>query len=140
MAEVVLRDTGPLVALMDRPEAYHAWATEAFARLSLPWPTCQAVITETCFLLRDQPGPLAKFRRQVQAGHFVDALDFARLAPRGMELMDRYANVPLSFADACLVALAEATPGACIFTLDRDFLSYRQPEDQPLKVLAPFAQ
>jgi predicted nucleic acid-binding protein len=69
----------------------------------------------------------------------VDALDFGRLAPRVMELMERYANVPMSFADACLVALAESTPAARLFTLDRDFLIYQQREDQPLALLAPFA-
>lgn len=139
MAEVVLLDTGPLVALMDPREAHHTWARAAFARLRLPLTTCQAVLTETCFLLSDQPMPLAAFRRHVQAGHFVDALDFARLAPRMMELMERYANVPMSFADACLVALAEATPEARIFTLDRDFLIYRRHDDKPLALLAPFA-
>jgi len=84
--------------------------------------------------------PLAAFCRHVQVGHFVDALDFDRLAPRVMELMERYANVPMSFADACLVALAESTPDARVFTLDRDFLIYRQHDDKPLTLLAPFAQ
>ena len=70
----------------------------------------------------------------------MDALNFARLAPRVMALMERYANVPMSFADACLVALAESMPGARLFTLDRDFLIYRQHDDEPLALLAPFAQ
>jgi predicted nucleic acid-binding protein len=140
MAEVVLLDAGPLVALMDHRELHHAWAKAAFGRLRLPLPTCQAVITETCFLLSDQPMPLAAFRRHAQAGHFVDTLDFVRLVPRVMELMERYANVPMSFADACLVALAESTPDARVFTLDRDFLIYRQHDDKPLTLLAPFAQ
>jgi hypothetical protein len=51
MAEVVLLDAGPLVALMERREMHHAWAKAAFARLRLPLPTCQVVITEMCFLL-----------------------------------------------------------------------------------------
>ncbi len=75
-----------------------------------------------------------------QGGVRPTALDFALLAPRVMELMERYANVPMSFADACLVALAESTPGARLFTLDRDFLIYRQNNDQPLTLLAPFVQ
>ena len=63
----------------------------------------------------------------------------AQLWNRALALMERYANVPMSFADACLVALAEATPGARLFTLDRDFLIYRQRDDKPLELLAPFA-
>ena len=46
----------------------------------------------------------------------------------------------MSFADACLVALAESTPGARLFTLDRDFLICPQHDDRPLTLLAPFAQ
>jgi len=46
--------------------------------------------------------------------------------------MERYANVPMSFADACLVALAESTLGAGFFPLDRDLLMYRRHDDQPL--------
>ena len=135
----MLLDAGPLVALMDPREMHHAWAKAAFGRLRLPLPTCQAVITETCFLLSDQPMPLAAFRRHVRAGHFVDTLDFVRFVPRVMELMERYANVPMSFADACLVALAESTSDARVFTLDRDFLIYRRHDDKPLTLLAPFA-
>lgn len=140
MAEIVLLDTGPLVGLMDVREASHAWAVSAFQRVRQPLWTCQAVMTETCFLLRNQPGALARLRHKVQAGNFRDGFDFTTMTPRAMALMERYANVPMSFADACLVALAESQPGARIFTLDRDFIIYRRDGNQPLTLLAPFAE
>ena len=65
--------------------------------MRLPLPTCQAVLTETFFLLRRDPGPLPKFRRHLQAWHFLDALDFPRLGAGIMALMERYAKVPMSF-------------------------------------------
>lgn len=35
--------------------------------------------------------------------------------------MDRYASVPMSFADACLVRMSALLPNATIFTTDSDF-------------------
>ncbi|MBE0544780.1 MAG: PIN domain-containing protein [Verrucomicrobia bacterium] len=140
MAEIVLLDTGPLVGLMDAREASHAWAVSAFQRVRPPLWTCQAVLTETCFLLRNQPSALARLRHKVQDGHFVDGFDFRTMTPRAMALMERYANVPMSFADACLVTLAENQPEARLFTLDRDFLVYCRHGNQPLTLLAPFLE
>jgi len=140
VAAVTLLDTGPLVALMDKREEHHEWARAAFASLRLPMPTCQAVITETCFILRSEPEPLAMFRHHVALGNFLDGFDFAASAPRAMALMERYANVPMSFADACLVAMAEQHESARVFTLDRDFLVYRRTNGQPVALLAPFVE
>lgn len=56
------------------------------------------------------------------------------------ELMRRYANVPMSFADACLVAIAEQHTDARIFTLDGDFHIYRAGNGGPLRLIAPFVE
>ncbi len=139
MPEVVLLDTGPLVALLDDDEEHHDWAKGGMRRVTPPVLTCEAVLTEACFLLRSLPRARLQLRLWIQSG-FVRhvALDEAHVV-RAFVLMERYANVPMSFADACLVGLAESTPSARLFTLDRDFLIYRQHEDKPLVLLAPFA-
>ncbi len=139
MPEVALLDTGPLVAVLDGDEEYHDWATHGMRGVTPPLLTCEAVLTEACFLLHNLPRARLQMRLWVQSG-FVRhiALDEARVL-RAFALMERYANVPMSFADACLVALAESIPGARLFTLDRDFLIYRQQNDLPLTLLAPFA-
>ena len=139
MAEVILLDAGPLVALMDHREEHHAWAKSAFAPLHLPLMTCQGALTEAFHLLRDQPSALAKLTRHVQVGHFVDALDFNAQASRIAALMERYANVPMSFTDACLVAMSEAPSPSRILTLDSDFQIYRRQDGGPLALIAPFA-
>ena len=53
-------------------------------------------------------------------------------------LMETYRNVPMSFADACLVCMVEQNPGASIFTLDRDFAIYRQQRRRMIPLIAPF--
>lgn len=139
MPEVVLLDTGPLVALLDDDEEFHAWAMDGTRRVTPPLRICEAVLTEACFILKSLPRARLQMRLWIQSGYIrCVALDAAQVQ-RALALMEVYANVPMSFADGCLVALAESTSGARLFTLDRDFLIYRQRDDQPLPLLAPFA-
>jgi predicted nucleic acid-binding protein len=53
---VVLLDTGPLVAALSRNDHAHAWAKSQFAALPAPFLTCEPVISEACFLLRQLRG------------------------------------------------------------------------------------
>jgi predicted nucleic acid-binding protein len=133
-------DTGPLVAVLDDTDQWHAWAAPRLRELIEPLWTCGAVLSETSFLLGPHPPAIARLRDLVRDGVIRPVAEDVSLWNRALALMERYANVPMSFADACLVALAESTPGARLFTLDRDFLIYRQYDDKPLALLAPFAQ
>ena len=136
---MTLLDTGPLVALLDRSDAQHAWATGTMRRLTPPLVTCEAVISEACFLLQGVFPARRQLRLWAESGFLLHQPADRPTLLRALALMKRYANVPMSFADACLVALVESTPGARLFTLDRDFLIYRQHDDKPLALLAPFA-
>jgi predicted nucleic acid-binding protein len=107
--------------------------------LNEPLWTCGAVLSETSFLVGGHPPAVARLRGLVLDGVIRPLAEDAQLWNRALALMERYSNVPMSFADACLVALAESTPGARLFTLDRDFLIHRQHDDKPLTLLAPFA-
>jgi predicted nucleic acid-binding protein len=48
----VLLDTGPWVALLSRNDTHHKWAVEQFRLLTPPLLSCEAVVAETCFLLK----------------------------------------------------------------------------------------
>ncbi len=52
MRQNVILDTGPLVAFVNRRETAHQWAIEQWNTIELPFLTCEAVITEACFLLK----------------------------------------------------------------------------------------
>jgi hypothetical protein len=52
-------------------------------------------------------------------------------------LMRRYANVPMSLADACLVRMSELEPNCTIFTLDHDFQIYRRNRSRMISLLIP---
>lgn len=55
-------------------------------------------------------------------------------------LMGKYSDIPMSFADACLVRMAECQPNAQIFTADSDFKLYRKHGREPLALIFPDAQ
>jgi uncharacterized protein len=136
MKSQVLVDTGPLVALFDRNDTYHDWASEQWAQITPPLLTCEAVLSEACFLLQNcdsGPAVLEAVRRgaiqiAVQLGDHID---------RVSQLMAKYAQVPMSLADACLVCLAELYPGSTVFTIDQDFHIYRKHGRTVIPVLMP---
>ncbi len=126
MSEAVLLDTGPLVALLSTRDHAHAFAKEAFAAVEPPLLTCEAVIAEACFLLRRFPGGEDAVLGLCEDGVLDASFRFADHAARVRKLMATYADVPMSFADACLVRLAELHPRCRVLTLDDDFRVYRR--------------
>lgn len=126
MSERFLLDTGPLVALINRNDAFHDWAKREFDQIVPPLFTCEGVLTEACHLLRrtgrSAYGPLEMIDRGVLIVRFQINEDAAAVT----DLMDRYANVPMSYADACLVRMSEQYERCTVLTLDGDFRIYRR--------------
>lgn len=136
MIETVL-DTGPLVAFVDADEQYHAWSVEQFRRLPPGFITCEAVLTEAFFLLRFSPVAVTNLTRLLRAGHIKVPFHFSAEFNAVTDLMSRYRQVPMSFADACLVRMTELYKEACILTLDADFRIYRRNRRQIIPVIHP---
>ena len=130
MKRRVLLDTGPLVALFDRSDAHDAWASEQWAQIAPPLLTCEAVLSEACFLLRDfAPGPDAVLEA-VRRGAIEIAFRLTDHADRIRQLMAKYAQMRMSLADACLVCLAELHSESTVFTMDHDFGSIANTADR----------
>ncbi len=130
-------DTGPLVAFLDTRDPHHAWAAETFNRHALPLLTCEAVLSEACFVLGQAKGRQNAVMGLVSRG--VLAIGF-RLAPEFeavRKLMAKYASVPMSLADACLVRMTELDGRASVVTFDGDFRVYRRNGRQAVPVLMP---
>jgi len=133
----VIIDTGPIVAFLVKEETHHGWVTEQFQRLSAPFLSCEAVLTEAFFLVRKLRHGTESFFTLLNSG-LLD-IDFSIIdeGPALERLVQRYANVPMSLADACLVRLAKLHPRALVFTLDQDFRIYRREGRQPIPLLMP---
>lgn len=135
----VLLDTGPLVALLSERETHHAWAEARFAQWTEPCVTCEAVLTESFHLLGRVRGGQAALRTALREGLIVPDFDLKSEMRAVMELMERYANVPMSLADACLVRMAELSQASVVLSLDEDFQIYRKNRVEPIVLIAPFA-
>jgi predicted nucleic acid-binding protein len=126
-SEPVLVDTGPLVALFDPSDAAHGGCVatmESLGRRELV--TSLAVVTEAMWLLAPLPRAQTALASFLEAEALRIAAFGARDVARAVGWMSRYANVPMDFADATLVTLAEGLQTRSVFTLDlRDFSIYR---------------
>ena len=122
----LLLDTGALVALLDSSERRHADCKATFSAWHAGVVTTEAVVTEAAYLLAsagaDGTLPLQFCLR---GGAVLKPWTDMR-AERASELMRKYSDVPMDYADATLVALAEEVETANVFTLDlRGFRTYR---------------
>lgn len=120
-------DAGPLIALIDAGEPHHDRCRTTLEQIELPLLTSWPAFTEAICLLGHAagwPGQEALWKLIKRGALTVAELDQS-LALRCAELMDRYQDHPMDFADASLVAIAEARDLRTIFTLDAHFRSYR---------------
>lgn len=123
---MILVDTGPFVALFDPADAWHGRCVERLKEVREPICTTVPVLTEAFHLLEpNSPGARGLMDFVADTGLAVWFLDDQSLS-RAFDLMQRYADVPMDFADASLVAAAEALNARKVFTIDRkDFAVYR---------------
>ena len=135
--ERAIIDTGPLVAFLDGDESHHAWARGAFARLAAPIATCEAVLTEALHLLRRTPDAQDKLLEWIDRGTLTVAFELGRECPAVRRLLRKYRDQPMSFADACLVRMAETMPCHVVCTLDRDFRVYRKDGGEEIRLISP---
>ena len=133
----IIIDTGPLVAYLNRRDRWHRWVVDQMAALAPPLVTCEPVLTEACFLIHRAGGRPADLLRKVTQRNLEIGLDIEDDASAIESLMQRYADTPMSLADACLVRLTERLPDCRLFTLDADFEHYRRNGRQVIPLLGP---
>jgi predicted nucleic acid-binding protein len=137
MIRRVVLDTGGLIALIDQDDEHHDWVQAQFSEIVPPLLTCEAVLTEACFLARrTNIGPEAVLRL-FERGVVQLAFNLAENLVQVSSLMRRYADRPMSLADACLVRLSETVVGSRVLTLDSDFRIYRRHRRQAIPLLIP---
>jgi uncharacterized protein len=121
----ILLDTGFIVALLDRSERHHGACVAALEEHRGPLITCEAVVAEACYLLRNVAGAADAVLENVERRIFQTPSRLDETCREVRSLMKRYARVPMDLADACLVALANQFDTGRIYTLDSDFKVYR---------------
>ncbi|MBI5593072.1 MAG: PIN domain-containing protein [Deltaproteobacteria bacterium] len=131
----ILIDSGPLIALFDATDKYHHDAVNFIRTNKYPLVTTLASITETLHLLDFNRNAQIDFLEWVHRGAVelqnIENNDFKRLK----ELTGKYRDLPMDFADSCLVYLAEKLNLNTIATIDRDFTIYRIQGRRKFKII-----
>ncbi len=133
----VIVDTGPLVALINGRERHHAWASRVMDTIEPPIFTCDPVISEACFLLQHAAGGPDAVLELVARGIVRSDFHVAAEIDSLRALMKKFANVPMSLADACLVRMTELDQKSVVLTLDSDFRVYRRNRRQIVPTISP---
>jgi hypothetical protein len=131
----ILIDSGPLIALFDADDDYHQATKDFIQHNQKRLITSIASVTEVLHLLDFSRQAQIDFLGWVSAGALhietIHVSDFARI----QTLTQKYADLPMDFADACLVFLGEKLNISEIATIDRDFDVYRLHGTTPFTVL-----
>lgn len=98
-------DTGPLIAFLNRNDPYHAWAVALMRKVPAPLLTCEAVLTEAAYVLREDGLGVETLFALLERGVLRIEFDLRAHWPRLRTLMARYSRMDL--ADACIVAMTE---------------------------------
>jgi uncharacterized protein len=136
VAERVLIDTGPIIAILSEDDEHHNRCSQALTTLVPPLFTCWPVITEAAWLLRKRPETVARMFEGFTGGLFALLSLTADDLPAVAATMKRYESAGLQLADAALAHLAERENIRTVFTTDRrDFSIIRLKQNRTLKLL-----
>jgi predicted nucleic acid-binding protein len=97
-----------------------------WAEIEAPLLTCEAVLAESCHLLRDLEGGRSAVLELVHRGAVALPFSLADESAAVARLIRRYDDPPISLADACLVRMSERYTGSEVMTIDRGFRIYRR--------------
>lgn len=126
MADNLLLDTGALISLLDRSQRDHRACVRYFEAWEGSVVSSEVVLTEATHLLGGLPGGRRACLDFFLAGGAVLVPATSASLRRARELIEQYASLPMDYADATLVVLAEEIETDLVFTTDRkDFGVYR---------------
>ena len=133
----VILDTGPLVALLVKQDVHHPWAARQFEELPAPLLTCEPVLTEVFFMMARTRVGHARLFQFLKRGAVRVPFSMLEQHDELGGLIDKYSDLPMSLADACLVRMAELHPDASVLTIDAHFRVYRKNRRQQIPLLTP---
>lgn len=136
MAQRILIDTGPIVAILDKRDQHHATCKTHAEHLPEVAYTCWPVITEACYLLRHRPDLVDRLLEMIHEG-FYELLDIsAEEITQVGGVLAKYRDQEIDLADACLVHLADRESISTVFTVDeRHFRLFRNAAGDSLRLL-----
>jgi len=129
----ILIDAGPFIALFDSDDNHHNKIKNFFCKHHFCYISTLAVLTEVSHMLDFSVKAQHDFYEWVMyKGVIISDINQNDL-PRIIELTDKYADLPMDFADATLIVTAEKTGITDIISMDKDFDIYRLPGNEKIR-------
>jgi len=135
MARSVLADAGFVVALLSSRDNHHEWAVLQASQYPPPWSTCEAVLAKAFHLLGERGA--ANLGSLLRRRALLVTFDLAKNVEPVVRLIEKYANIPMGLADACLVRMTETLADPIVLTTDEDFRVYRRHSRQVVPCVTP---
>jgi predicted nucleic acid-binding protein len=133
---ITICDTGPLIAYLNRHDLHHAWTVALMKQVRPPMRTCEPVLTEAAYFLREDGLEVDPLFQLLERDVLRLDFDMSSHWPRLRTLMARYRRMDL--ADAAVVVMSERYPRCQVLTVDRkDFSVYRRNDRQAIDFVAP---
>jgi uncharacterized protein len=126
MGKTVIADTGFLVALLAERDRHKGWALAMLRLHEGPWLTCEAVISEVFFLMHGRGDRVQKLWELMRRGILEVRFELAPNLIPVLKLQEKYVDLPMALADACLVRMTELLPDPLVLTTDQHFRIYRR--------------
>ena len=133
MIERILIDAGPLIALFDVDDKYHKGVRDFLNKFPYRFISTLAVLTEVSHMLDFSVHAQQNFYEWVLYKGLIIGDINQNDMPRIIELTNKYADLPMDFADATLVITAEKANIKKIISLDKDFDIYRLPGKEQIR-------
>jgi uncharacterized protein len=133
---ITICDTGPLVAYLNRNDPHHDWAVALMKQVVPPMLTCEPVLTETIYFLREDGVRVDPLFQIIQRNALRLDFELSSHWPRVRTLMARWDRMDL--ADAAIVVMSELHARSQVLTVDRkDFSVYRRNDRHVIDFVAP---
>jgi predicted nucleic acid-binding protein len=129
-----IADTGFLVAFANRRDMHHDWALSVAEQVTEPLLTCEAVLAEAAFHLRN----VGLVLELISEGLIILAFNCKDHLPQLAALAKRYQNREPDLADLCVIRMSELHPKLSIITVDAaDFRVYRRNKREVIPLICP---
>jgi len=132
-----LLDASAIVAMFDVSQESHEPVMASLRSWKGALATVEPAIAESCHLLRRAHGAPEAILQNVARNIFEIPFRLSAAAADIERLFEKYADQPISLADACLIHLAGELGTGDIFTLDHDFEVYRWGRNRAFRLLIP---
>lgn len=129
-----IADTGFLVAFLNAQDEFHEWAVALASQVTEPLLTCEAVLIEAAYLLKNPRLVLESLASGLLKVEFNLAANRAHLE----ELATRFSGQAPDLCDLCVVRMSELFPDHPVITTDRkDFAVYRRNKRDVIPTILP---